>query len=180
MATVGYGNIYPTSVYGQLIVTVQTWLVLLADSVLVAVFISKVARPSRLRHTVQFSDVATLNCQEPSFVSPSALDNIAGTGNYAVTPDVPVLTLRIFNLRKRQLCSPSLRLYVLKRDEIVSDHRTVSRRVLYELDYELAYQYGRPRSINYSLPHLVCILILSAFPRLIIPLASPLDACAPN
>jgi inward rectifier potassium channel len=150
MSTVGYGNMFPISLYAQFIVTFQTWLALIADSILVAIFISKVARPSRLRHTVQFSEIGTINCQESTFESSSVVDSLAGIGKYSISPDVPVLAIRLINLRKRQLCSPSLRVYVLKTE---SNTRTRTR-VLFELDYELAYQFGRARSINYALPHL--------------------------
>lgn len=149
MSTVGYGNQVPRSLYLQIVVTTETWLALIADSIIVAIIISKVARPSRLRHTVQFSDVATLNTAERSFVSASAQETLLGVGTYAGS--CPTLTIRVLNLRKRQLCSPALRLYALKRTR----GDALRARTLYELDYELAEQSGRARSLNYALPHLV-------------------------
>lgn len=150
MSTVGYGNLNPRSLYLQIVVTLQTWLGLVIDSMIVAVMISKVARPSRLRHTVKFSDVATINVANEAFVpAPVPTDALMGFGSYTPgTPATPTLSFRLANLRKRQLCAPQLRVYLLMQDG-------EGARRMYELDYEMAQQVGRPRSVNYALPHLV-------------------------
>src|SRR5690606_26784567 len=64
MATIGYGNFVPQSIYLQVLVAIESWWSLISGGILVAVMIGKVSRPSyeyiaivspmnirRLRHT---------------------------------------------------------------------------------------------------------------------------------
>jgi len=152
MSTIGYGNLTPTSLYLQIVVTIQSWVSLLSTAVLLALIVNKLARPSRLRHSIAFSTVACITGAQASF-SP---DNPQWhpTGRYTASGQFPTLSIRFLNSRTRQLCNPTLRLLLLIKEPNEADNLQSDHLVLHELDYELMRQSGRPRTINYSLPYL--------------------------
>jgi len=111
---------------------------LITNGILVAIVFSKVSRPSRLRHTINFSNVALIN-NDSHF-------------NYPINDEEEQfnsLVFRIFNLRKRQLVDPNLYLFLLKK-EIRDDG--AKQFIIYELPFEIHKQIGRTRDINISRP----------------------------
>jgi len=143
MGTIGYGYYYPNSVYLNSVVTFQCWFSIVINAILTGLIITKIQRPARLRYTIEFSKVAVINNLIPSFT----MDNKdwCPTGEYK--SGNMVFAFRIFNLRKRLLCMPDLRLFLL--------HKTPKDSFLItEMDYDINNQVGRPRGDCMSKPHL--------------------------
>jgi len=141
--TIGYGYLYPKGVYINIIVGVQVWFSLISNAIVVAIIITKIQRPARLRFTVEFSKEAVLNNSIPSF---SLIDN---AGYYPIgeyQQGANVFAFRILNLRKRLLCMPDLSLLLL--------HKKNNKYIFTEMDYEINEQIGRPRGDSMSKPHL--------------------------
>jgi len=142
MGTIGYGYYYPKGLYLNLIVTLQCWFCLIMNAIFAGLVITKIQRPTRLRYTMEFSSVAVINNQIPSF----AVDNVdwCPTGEY--NTGTYVFAFRIFNLRKRLLCMPDLRLLLL--------HKSQNEYLITEMDFDINRQLGRPRGDSMSKPHL--------------------------
>jgi len=142
MGTIGYGYYYPKGVYLNIVVTVQCWFCLICNAIFAALIITKIQRPTRFRYTMEFSTVSVVNNQIPSF----AVDNVdwCPTGEY--NTGTYVFAFRIFNLRKRLLCMPDLRLLLL--------HKSQNEYITTEMDYDINRQLGRPRGDSMSKPHL--------------------------
>jgi len=83
------------------------------NAILTGLIITKIQRPARLRYTIEFSKVGVINNVIPTFV----MDNKdwLPTGEYK--PGNMVFAFRIFNLRKRLLCMPELRLFLLHKSK---------------------------------------------------------------
>jgi len=90
-----------------------------------------------------FSDVAVLNKDTPTYIDGATC---LEPGKY-VTGKYNVISFRIANTRRSQFCTPQLRLLLLKREKD-------SRVLVHEMEYELNFQLGRTRGINFSLPYL--------------------------
>jgi len=143
MGTIGYGYYYPKGPYLNTVVTFQSWFSMVVNAILTGLIITKIQRPARLRYTIEFSKVGVINNVIPTFV----MDNKdwLPTGEYK--PGNMVFAFRIFNLRKRLLCMPELRLFLL--------HKTPKQEYkITEMEYEINQQLGRPRGDGMSKPHL--------------------------
>jgi len=143
MGTIGYGYYYPRSVYLNSVVTFHCWFSIVVNAILTGLIITKIQRPARLRYTIEFSKVAVINNRISSF----SMDNKdwCPTGEYK--PGTNVFAFRIFNLRKRLLCMPDLRLYLLHKNR-------QNNYLITEMDYDINQQIGRPRADSMSKPHL--------------------------
>jgi len=141
MSKIGFGVIYPNSYYLHMVVFFQSWLGLLTDGVVISLIIAKVSRPSRLRHTIQVSTLAVINNIIPFNYNISEMSS---------TDAINVFSFRIMNMRKRQICSPTIHLYLLIKE---MGQNNQSNFVTYQLPYELHRQIGRTRG-NFSRPHL--------------------------
>jgi len=142
MSTIGYGNYHPKGTYINFIVCIEAWMSFITNACITGVIITKIQRPARLRHTMEFSKVAVINTTTEGF----KLDNKDWypTGKYQ--SGIPTFSFRIYNLRKRLLCVPDLRLMLLKKEG--------KNYVIHELDYDINRQTGRPRMNSFSKPHL--------------------------
>jgi len=142
MATIGYGAYFPKARYIHVIVCIEAWFTYLTNVIFTGLIITKIQRPSRLRHTVEFSQVAVINSVTPSYHPDNNDWNPTGT----YSKGVETLSFRIYNLRKRQLCMPDLRLLLLRKEE--------KNYVIHEINYDINRQMGRPRNDSFSKPHL--------------------------
>jgi len=98
-----------------------------------SLIISKVSRPARLRHTIQFSDVAVINKQSHY--------------NYNEDDDYHSLSFRFYNMRKRQVIDPLLFLFFLRKEQREDGKM---HHIIYELPYEINRQSGRIRNVASS------------------------------
>eukprot|EP01126_Amoeba_proteus_P043135 TRINITY_DN4716_c0_g2_i7.p1 TRINITY_DN4716_c0_g2~~TRINITY_DN4716_c0_g2_i7.p1 ORF type:complete len:352 (+),score=41.72 TRINITY_DN4716_c0_g2_i7:65-1120(+) len=151
MSTIGYGNYTAQSLYTNIVVFFQAWLSLITDGVVFSLIVQKLSRPSRLRHTVAFSKVAVVNDLAYTYrPQPGKLHAEEG-GHYE--RGSPMLSFRILNLRKRQLCNPLVQLFLLRKEH--------GEYILHELDYECNRQTGRARAVSLSHPYLPLPWIVS-------------------
>uniref|UniRef100_A0A6B2L930 Inward rectifier potassium channel C-terminal domain-containing protein n=1 Tax=Arcella intermedia TaxID=1963864 RepID=A0A6B2L930_9EUKA len=145
MATIGYGYYHPKGIYINSIVCVEAWLSFTFNAIFTGMIITKVQRPARLRHTMKFSEVATINKLSDIYTS-QEINNLPDEYNGGYEKGHLGLSFRIINLRKRLFCMPDLRLMLLK--------RSGRNYVVHELEYEINRQVGRPRAEAQSKPHL--------------------------
>jgi len=146
MSTIGYGNMTPKSIYGNIVVFFQAWLSFITDAGIVSLMIQKMSRPTRLRHTIEFSSVATISRESTTYRPPTGHTSADQGGEYITNHDF-TLTFRVINLRTRQLCSPTFHLFLLKKEDN-------GEFVIHELEYELNRQVGRARAVNFSSAYL--------------------------
>jgi len=142
MSTIGYGNYHPKGFYINAIVCVEAWSSFITNAAITGVIITKIQRPARLRHTMEFSKVAVINTTTKAFKMDNK--NYNPTGVYIA--GILTFSFRIYNLRKRLLCMPDLRLLLLRKEG--------KNYVIHELDYDINHQVGRPRLDTLSKPHL--------------------------
>jgi len=142
MSTIGYGNYHPKSIYVNCIVCIETWICFFTNATIAGVIITKVQRPARLRHTIKFSNVAVINKLTPYYQA----DNKEWYPSGVYKVGNSTFSFRIVNLRKRLLCMPELRLLLLMKEK--------SNYVIYELDFDINRQLGRPRGETFSKPYL--------------------------
>jgi len=146
MSTIGYGNMTPHSTYGNIVVFFQAWLSFLTDAGIVSLMIGKLSRPTRLRHTLEFSEFATINRRGVSYQPPKGLQSSDQGGIYVESTD-QILSFRVLNLRTRQLCNPEFNLFLIKREPD-------GEFLIHELDFELNSQVGRTRAVGFSSAYL--------------------------
>eukprot|EP01130_Rhizamoeba_saxonica_P003536 TRINITY_DN1486_c0_g1_i1.p1 TRINITY_DN1486_c0_g1~~TRINITY_DN1486_c0_g1_i1.p1 ORF type:complete len:232 (-),score=28.08 TRINITY_DN1486_c0_g1_i1:14-709(-) len=139
MSTVGFGTIYPTSLYLHFIVFIQSFIALISDGVVVALIFSKASRPSRLRHTVRFSECAVVNNEEMVFHPSGNIEEMYGSYKPG-----PSLSFRIVNMRKRQICCTTVNLILMMKDVETNKY------LLHELSYEINRQHNRTRDMSFS------------------------------
>jgi len=142
MSTIGYGNYVPNGWYVNSVVFVEAWLSLLTDGIVLALIIAKIARPTRLRRTIEFSTCAVINKSMKSF-SPDN-QQCHPTGKYV--SEEASFSFRVMNLRDRPLCEPNCAIILFIKED--------GKYVIYEMDFEIHRQNGRIRAINFSRPYL--------------------------
>lgn len=87
---------------------------------------------SRLRHTLEFSEFATINRRGVSYQPPKGLQSsdqglqnppcsathVMVLGGIYVESTDQILSFRVLNLRTRQLCNPEFNLFLIKRGRL--------------------------------------------------------------
>jgi len=159
MSTIGYGTpLAPRSLYVQGISAIEAFVSVMLTACITGATFAKMSRPTKITRQIIFSEVAVIN--QASISYKGGVDKL-DWGSYEFGSE-PVLTLRIANTRKSQLCDTQCRLLLLRRE--TEDGRPCPSKTydqnqhcverLHELEFELTCQLGRVRSINYSLPYL--------------------------
>ncbi|MGG6264562.1 ion channel [Leptolyngbya sp. AN03gr2] len=100
-ATIGYGAMYPKTVYAQSIMTIESLVSMVAIAILTGFTFARFSRPTA---RVAFSQVATIAPHE----------------------GVPTLSFRAANQRRNQILEAQMRVYLL-RDEITSEGHYIRR-----------------------------------------------------
>eukprot|EP00727_Mastigamoeba_balamuthi_P006611 m51a1_g2570 hypothetical protein (398) ;mRNA; r:374422-376228 len=94
--------------YTNTIVLIEVFIVVVYTAILAGFSYAKISRPTRLSRNIVFSDVAVVNRVVPYFKE--------SVRDYSTDRDVPRLVIQAMNTRKAQLCEPSCRLYLLRRE----------------------------------------------------------------
>lgn len=98
-STIGYGKIYPSSGYTNMIVSIESFVAIFAESFVISLVIGKFTRPSLLKRQIVFSNVAVIN-------------QLDYEGN--VDHSCRYLRFRFVNMQKSQFVDAHFRLLLLK------------------------------------------------------------------
>lgn len=120
MFTIGYGGLYPKSVYANSLVVIQSFLGLFTSTLVVTLSVAKFSRPTKLRKRIIFSKVAVLN-HVGYFTKQDIFNDISSRGQQSAIPPQPFkdsvpmfLMFRFVNTRKTQFISTRLRLLMVE------------------------------------------------------------------
>eukprot|EP01062_Namystynia_karyoxenos_P043310 TRINITY_DN31734_c0_g1_i1.p1 TRINITY_DN31734_c0_g1~~TRINITY_DN31734_c0_g1_i1.p1 ORF type:complete len:588 (+),score=86.01 TRINITY_DN31734_c0_g1_i1:112-1875(+) len=172
-STTGYGELAPTG-SGQLLAAAEMWAGLVYGCVAGAIAFHKLARPSRLRESLMFSEKAVIN-RDTLFFRYSHRDHVhkdpclycAERGEY--DSGEPCLMFRVAHTHRRQHLQVNFHLYLYQefpghpQDAPALDvsNEEDARALLHlepinysftELNFECTLQYGRARSLGASSP----------------------------
>eukprot|EP01065_Artemidia_motanka_P048457 TRINITY_DN7802_c0_g2_i1.p1 TRINITY_DN7802_c0_g2~~TRINITY_DN7802_c0_g2_i1.p1 ORF type:complete len:662 (+),score=159.00 TRINITY_DN7802_c0_g2_i1:253-1986(+) len=172
LSTTGYGALFPSGYFGQLVAMMEMWVSIVFSSVGAALAFHKLARPSKLRESIIFSDSVCINSEtlywkyahrEIARKDPCAFCVERG----AYDSGERCLTFRIAHTHQRQHTSPSVRLFLYQefpghpedaRDTDQS-HLVPINYSFTELNFYCTLQYGRARGISFSTP-MPCLPLL--------------------
>ncbi|KAG2378315.1 hypothetical protein C9374_008458 [Naegleria lovaniensis] len=119
MFTIGYGGLYPKSIYANSIVVVQSFLGLFTSTIVVTISVAKFSRPTKLRKRIFFSKNAVIN-HVGYFSTQEIYNEISQRGQVTIPPQpfkdtLPMfLIFRFVNTRKTQFISTKFRLLLIE------------------------------------------------------------------
>jgi len=147
--TIGYGGVLPKTDYHNTIVLIESIVMNLYFAVFMALVYAKVSRPSRMKRTMEFSQVAVRNCITKHW---KGVDDYSG--DYAHDQNIECIQFRVADKRIRsQICDSSCCLLLFEWNE--GQDGTLDYK-MHEIDFELNQMRGRVRSMNMSIP-LLCM-----------------------
>eukprot|EP01087_Luapelamoeba_hula_P019643 TRINITY_DN6534_c0_g1_i2.p1 TRINITY_DN6534_c0_g1~~TRINITY_DN6534_c0_g1_i2.p1 ORF type:complete len:472 (+),score=54.49 TRINITY_DN6534_c0_g1_i2:47-1462(+) len=112
METIGYGRLNPGSYYTNIVVCCQAYLGTIMWATFSGLIFAKIARPSRQKRYIIFSEVAVINDKERWW--DGGADEV-DKGRYQYG-NMPCLVFRFANMRKSQLCDTSFHLLLVRRE----------------------------------------------------------------
>lgn len=169
-STIGYGKIYPSSNYTNVIVSLESFVALFIECFMISLVIGKFTRPTLLKRKIIFSKVAVVN-------------NCDYEGN--MDPNYRYISFRMISTQKAHFVDAHFRLLLLawsyedeltahneKHSSIVDSKRTSSlyskifsfhdkedskktqplKSCVYELDFQINVQKGLARGIDHASP----------------------------
>ncbi|KAL6059395.1 ATP-sensitive inward rectifier potassium channel 10 [Balamuthia mandrillaris] len=110
---IGYGLMSPTGLYVNLVVALEAFLNLTILAAVTGVVFARAKRASQQKHRILFSKVAVVNNAEHVYLG--SVDEVE-KGGYQEGGCL-CLALRLINVTKTQLCEPSLRLYLVRKEK---------------------------------------------------------------
>jgi hypothetical protein len=131
LSTIGYGTpLAPKSLYIHTIVAFEAFWGLVTTACLSGAAFAKFARPTKITRQILFSNVAVIN-QHTLHYAGSADNTERGIYQYG---QYPVLSLRVANTRRSQLCDTSCRLMLLRRETeegktLLQTRRNLTRKI---------------------------------------------------
>eukprot|EP01128_Nolandella_sp_AFSM9_P010995 TRINITY_DN7714_c0_g1_i1.p1 TRINITY_DN7714_c0_g1~~TRINITY_DN7714_c0_g1_i1.p1 ORF type:complete len:286 (+),score=38.36 TRINITY_DN7714_c0_g1_i1:22-858(+) len=146
-SSIGFGSYIPVSEYLVMVCALHYWMTITSDAVIVAVILTKISRPTTLRHSIKFSSVAVINGTTATF---RVDESLPLGGVYESDGEVPSLNFRVMNSRERQLVDIQLHLYMMMREN--------GKYIVHEMDYECTRSFGRMRDSGSHLPFLVLLI----------------------
>nr|CAG4716783.1 unnamed protein product [Naegleria fowleri] len=119
MFTIGYGGLYPKSIYANSLVVAQSFLGLFTSTIVVTLSVAKFSRPTKLRKRIFFSKNAVIN-HVGYFSTQEIYNDISQRGQVTVPlqpfkDTLPMyLIFRFVNTRKTQFISTKFRLLLVE------------------------------------------------------------------
>lgn len=147
--TIGYGGLLPKTDYHNTMVLVESIVLNLYFAVFLALAYDKVSRPSRMKRTLEFSQVAVRNRITPHWTGKDDY-----TGDYVYDENIECIKFRVADKRvASQICDSSCCLLLFEWTK--SEDGSVEYK-MHEIDFELNQMRGRVRSMSMSIP-LLCL-----------------------
>ncbi|EFC46571.1 predicted protein [Naegleria gruberi] len=134
MFTIGYGGLYPKSIYANVLVVLQSFLGLFTSTIVVTLSVAKFSRPTKLRKRILFSKNAVIN-HIGYFSKQDIFNDVNQRAQQAIIPPQPFketlpmyLIFRFINSRKTQFIATKLRLLFIewKNEDERHEHERVN------------------------------------------------------